>query len=140
MTQNYLEAVSREDQTANPLFRTLNARLVRAREGEAEIRMPVSRHVAQGGGMIAGGVMAALTDEAMAHALMSVLEQGARPVTAEMNIRYLRGVAPEQGGELSALARLVRVGRNICVAEAELKDSKENLLAVAGATFFLLHG
>lgn len=138
MPRKYLEALSAENQTVNPLFNTLQARLVRAEGGEAEIGMPVSIKVVQGGGMVAGGVLATLADEAMAHAVMSVLREGQKAVTSEMNIRYLRGASPEKGGDIVARARLVRQGRHICVAEAQLLDSEDRLLAVAGASFFLV--
>lgn len=138
MPRKYLEALYREGQTANPLFNTLRARLVRAEAGEAEIRMTTSRDFVQGGGMVAGGILATLADEAMAHAVLSVLPEGKRTVTSEMNIRYLRGATVETAGDLVARARLVRHGKHICVAEAQLFDSAERLLSVAGASFFLL--
>lgn len=138
MPQQYLQAVRKDDQQVNALFVFLGARLESAEQGEALIRMPVTEKVAQGGGMVAGGIMATLADEAMAHAILSALPEGRSVVTVEMNVRYLRGADPRQGGELFATAAIVRQGRSLCVAEAEVRDAQKRLLATAGATFSIL--
>ncbi|MDL2279182.1 PaaI family thioesterase [Desulfovibrio sp. OttesenSCG-928-G11] len=137
MTQSYLEAVCREGQGVNPLFAFLKARLTRVGDGEAEISMPTGLYLCQGGGMVAGGILATLADEAMAHAVMSLLAPGRSTVTAEMNIRYLRGADPGAGGELRALAKVIKEGHSLCFAEAGVLDGNERLLATAGATFFI---
>lgn len=138
MPQRYLHAVCQCDQTVNPLFTFLSARLTRAEKGEAEIILPVSSCLRQGGGMVAGGILATIADEAMAHAVLSLLEGGRSAVTAEMNIRYLKGADPAQGGELRAQARVVKKGKTLCVAEASVHDAEKRLLATAGATFFVV--
>lgn len=138
MPKTYLDAVRRKDQQVNSLFTFLDARLERAENGEAVIRMPVTGKVAQGGGMVAGGIMATLADEAMAHAVLSALPEGHFAVTAEMNIRYLRGADPQKGGELAAEARVIRQGGSLCVAEAVVRDTADRLLSTAGATFSIL--
>lgn len=138
MPRVYLEAVCLEDQCVNPLFAFLKARLTLASEGKAEIVMPVGMHLRQGGGVVAGGIMATLADEAMAHAVMSLLEAGRTTVTAEMNIRYLRSLDPSQGGAMRAAARVIKSGQSLCFAEAEVRDLTDRLLATAGATFYVL--
>lgn len=136
MTRNYLEAVCREGQTVNPLFTFLDARLTHVDAREAIIVIPVTERLRQGGGMVAGGILATLADEAMAHVVLAFLGDKAA-VTAEMNIRYLRGARPGQGGSLTARATLIRGGQSLCVANATVHDSQERLLAVAGATFYV---
>lgn len=135
MPHTYLKAVQQEDQRVNALFGFLSARLEQAADGRARLSMPITEKVAQGGGMVAGGILATLADEAMAHAVLSALPEGRFAVTAEMNIRYLRGAAPRQGGTLRAEARVVRQGASLCVADAMVYDAQNRLLATAGATF-----
>lgn len=138
MPQSYLEAVRQDDQTVNPLFSLLKARLTRAENGRAEIVMPVSAALRQGAGMVAGGILATLADEAMAHAVLSGLASGRSAVTAEMNIRYLRAPEPSERETLTARATIVKNGQALCVTEAGVYDGRERLLATAGATFYLL--
>jgi uncharacterized protein (TIGR00369 family) len=138
MPRSYLDAVLQRDQSVNPLFSFLQARLVFAEQGEAEIVMPVSDRLRQGGGMVAGGILATLADEAMAHAVLSGLNAGMSAVTAEMNIRYLRSTDPKKGGELQARAKVIKSGQSLRVAESVVRDARGRLLATAGATFYVL--
>ena len=137
MTQSYLDAVRQSNQTVNPLLAFLQARLTIAEQGRACIVMPVGRHLGQGGGNVAGGILATIADECMAHAVLSLFEPGQAIVTAEMNIRYLRSTHPDQGGELTARAHVAHSGRRLAVTEASVHDSADRLLAMAGATFYV---
>ncbi len=139
MPKQYLAAVIRADQTVNPLFNLLGARLTRAENGEASITLPVSPKLAQGMGYVAGGILATLADEAMAHAVISLLSPGRKVVTTEMNIRYLRGTDPGQPGELTATGTVVKAGRTVMTTDARIRDGEGRLLATAGGSFFILH-
>jgi uncharacterized protein (TIGR00369 family) len=138
MLQCYLDAVLQEDQNVHPLFAFLRARLTLAKNGEAEIVMPVTDCLRQEGGMVAGGILATLADEAMAHAVLSELAEGLTTVTAEMNIRYLRASDPKEGGKIRARAKVVKSGHSLCVAESAVHGPCDRLLATAGATFYVL--
>ncbi|MDR2075374.1 MAG: PaaI family thioesterase [Desulfovibrio sp.] len=138
MPASYLTAVQKEDQEVNPLFRFFGARLAQAKNGQATLVLPVSLSLCQGGGLLAGGIMATIADEAMAHALMSVLEPHQNCVTVEMNIRYLRAAHPENVSVLTATARVVKKGAHMAAMSADILDDQNHLLAVAGATFSVL--
>ena len=138
MPDTYLECVRQADQNVNPLFNFLGARLTRAEKGEAEIVLPVSSNLAQGMGYVAGGILATLADEAMAHAVISLLREGQKVVTTEMNIRYLRASDPKQGGELTALGQVIKAGQSVLTTEARIHDARGRLLATAGGSFFVM--
>ena len=138
MPKTYLAAVQAEDQKVNPLFTFLKARLACVNTGEAEIALPMGPYLMQGGGLTAGGVLATLADEAMAHAAMSTLSPGEHCVTAEMNIRYLRSSSTATTGSLVAKARVIKRGGNTAVCSADVFDDKGRLLAIGGGTFYVL--
>jgi uncharacterized protein (TIGR00369 family) len=138
MKISYLAAVQKEDQTVNPLFRFFGASLKKAEGGESSLVLPVIPSLCQGGGLLAGGILATIADEAMAHALMSVLEPDAHCVTVEMNIRYLRAAHPQKVSFLTATARVVKKGAHMAATSADVHDDHNHLLAVAGATFSIL--
>lgn len=139
MPSEYLSAVRRQDQTVNRLFAFLGATLVRAEFGKAIVSAPIRPEFSQGGGMVAGGILATLADEAMAHAVLSALPEGKAAVTAEMNIRYLRGLKPDESGEVRAEAGVVKAGQSLFVLDCRIRDSKDRLLATAGATFYVIN-
>ena len=139
MTTNpYLQAMTCEIQSVNPLFNHLGARLVSAAQGEARIEMPISPCLTQGEGAVAGGILATLADEAMAHAVISLLEHGKHTVTTEMNIRFLRATDPDRPGMLIGTAKVIKAGRSILSVEAQVLDDTGKLLATAGGSFFVI--
>lgn len=129
----------RESQDVNPLFNLIGARLTSAGDGKSRIEMPISHCLTQGGGAIAGGILATLADEAMAHAVISLLDHSRHTVTTEMNIRYLRAADPDKGGLLIATANVVKAGRSIMTTEAAVHDGTGRLLVTAGGSFFVTH-
>lgn len=134
----YIAAMCCETQDVNPLFNLIGARLVFAKGGAAVINLPVSRCLTQGQGAVAGGILATLADEAMAHAVISMLERDKHTVTTEMNIRFLRATDPDKNGTLTATASVLKPGRSILVAEAEIHDDAGRLLVTAGGSFFVV--
>ena len=136
--QTYLNAMRAGERNVNPLFDFLDARLVNAREGGATVTMPVSPRLAQGSGLVAGGILATLADESMAHAVLSLLAPGQSTVTIEMNIRYLRPTKTDMAGEINAVSSVLNAGRSVMTAEARVSDSAGRLLAVAGSSFRVL--
>lgn len=138
MPQSYLDAVCREDQNVNRLFCHLHIHVTGVKKGVAELAMPVGEHLLQGGGLVAGGILATLADEAMAHAVMSLLQPGEKCVTAEMNIRYLKSAGTATTETLRARAIVLKRGSRMVVCKAEVFDDRNSLLADSGSTFFVL--
>ena len=138
MNTAYLAALHSADQDVNPLFNFLGARMREAVDGKAVIELPVSMQLVQGGGVVAGGILATLADEAMAHAVISILEDGCRTTTTEMNIRFLRSVNPQHKGTLRGVAKVVKSGRSVITAEAAVYDETGRLVATAGGSFFVM--
>ena len=133
--KGYLEKVRERDQTVNPLFRYLGVIVEQISTENTILRLPLKHDFIQGAGVVAGGILAALADEAMAHVVLANLDEGQSTATIEMNIRYLR---PVKEGEISAAARLVKTGRQIITVAAEVRDEKNSLLADAGASFMVI--
>ena len=99
------------------------------------MRLPFRPDFIQGGGLIAGGIIATLADEAMAHAALANLNPGETTATIEMNIRYLKGCA---SGDITATASLIKKGRRVFTLQAEITDANNQCLAQAGASFMVL--
>lgn len=131
----YLQEVCSPEQAVNPIFRFLGARLACASGGKAELRLPVSPNLSQGAGLVAGGVLATMVDECMAHAVISSIQ---RPVvTIELNIRYLRPARADKFDELVATAEVVKIGRTIATVDSKVFDGEGQLLVTAGASFYI---
>lgn len=138
MSVEYLEAVQLDGQTVNHLFTYLGAKLTHAADGKAVVEVPSSENFSQGGRMVAGGILATLADETMAHAVLSAIHPIKAAVTTEINVRYLRGADPAKAGTLTARAEVVKQGQAICFAEATVHDGRNRVLAKASATFYVM--
>jgi uncharacterized protein (TIGR00369 family) len=136
MPQKYLQHVQEPGQTVNPLFAFLGIVVETLSPEKVVLRLPFRPDFIQGAGMIAGGLMAALADEAMAHVVLANVSPGQNTATIEMNMRYLRAAAR---GDMRGVATLIKKGRRIITVQAELQDDERRALALAGATFMVVH-
>ena len=87
-------------------------------------------------GVLHGGVVMALLDTAMGHAVGTlVAPQGAFNASAQMNVHFLE---PIRAGRVTARAKVRRCGKRLAVVEAEATDEHGAVLALATATHSIL--
>ena len=65
--------------------------------------------------------------------MVSALPFGEGFATVQLNVHFLRGIMPGEG-TVTIEGRLVREGRRIIVAEAEMRSAAGKLCAQASAT------
>jgi len=135
MPQVYLKKLQEEGQTVNPLFTFMGVVIEMLSREKVILRLPFQHAFIQGAGVIAGGLMATLADEAMAHVVLANLNAGENTATIEMNIRYLKAIAR---GEMIAEATLIKKGKRVLTVKADILDDKRQLLAEAGASFMVI--
>ena len=87
-------------------------------------------------GVLHGGVVMALLDTAMGHAVGAlVAPEGAFNASAQMNVHFLE---PIRGGKITARAEVRKCGKRLAVVEAEAIDEHGTVLAVATASHAIL--
>lgn len=96
------------------------------------LTLPVAAEHLNGAGVVHGGVMLTLADAALGFAIARAV--GGRCTTAEIKINYLR---PVSEGTLSARSRIIRKGRRLVVARAEIHCGKSQVAEVL-STFAVL--
>jgi uncharacterized protein (TIGR00369 family) len=108
------------------MMRHLDARLVRVEPGRVDILLPYSDKVTQQQDGFHGGAMGAVADIAGGYAALTVAAEGMEVVTAEYKINFLGSF---QGGALRATGRVVKPGKRLIIATAEVvhvdADGKE---------------
>ena len=117
----------------NPYVNLLDIRITKLDEGQAELSMPVTTdkhtnlyHVAH------GGALASLADTVMG---MACGTTGKQVVTLEMNINFIKSAVPQ--AEIKAMGRIIHNGKSTMIAEGEIVDSFNNLIAKTRGTFFV---
>lgn len=119
---------------------TIGARLVRVAPGEVEIALPVDARLSQQHGFVHAGIVATIADSAAGYAALSLMRPGVGVLTTEFKINLL---APAGGDELIARGRVVKAGRTLTLALAEVharKGGGEKLCAMLTATLMSVEG
>jgi acyl-coenzyme A thioesterase 13 len=89
------------------------------------------------GGVVHGGVLTTLMDEATAHTIATVRGLEGPLATVDMNASVLSGARP--GDELECEARALRVGSAVAFAEAEVRRrGRGDLVAKGRFTYAIL--
>lgn len=118
---------------SSPYHRWLGLELVRASDGEVEVRLPYREEFlgSDAGTNVHGGIIATLADVAGCFAVMSAIGRDAP--TADIRLDCLRMVPPNV--ELRAVARTVKAGRTLGLADVEVRTGDGKLVAVARGTY-----
>jgi uncharacterized protein (TIGR00369 family) len=133
--KEHINKVTGSSRTDNPLFQYLGIIAEHISPKKAILRLPIKYEFNQDAGVVAGGILATIADEAMAHVVLANLSENQSIATIEMNIRYLRSI---KEGEIRAEGRIIKKGRRIITVAAEVRDKKNFLLAHAGASFIII--
>ena len=111
--------------------RLLGIRILRAENGEAELRMAMQEQMLNLHGRMHVGALYSLIDTALGQASHSLFGGEAGSMTLECKVNYIRGV---EAGEVVCHARVLNAGRKVHVLEARVEQG-DKLIATAQATF-----
>ncbi len=129
-----LEAAIRERLGRNPFIKFMGIAVPQLGQGYARFVLPFKPELANSIGLLQGGAIAALADEAVAFALYSLVQEGETINTVEMKINFLAAV--KEGG-VEAVARIAKRGRTISLGEFEVRQG-ERLVAKGLCTYIHL--
>lgn len=100
-----------------PFIRALGLRMVSVSPGECRSTLEIAAHHLQQDGVVHAGVQGAIADHTAGAAAASLARPGQRILGAEYKINLLRAA---QGETLNCVARVLKAGRTLVVAEAEI--------------------
>jgi uncharacterized protein (TIGR00369 family) len=111
-----------------PAARDLGLELLEADEGRVVFAYtPQDRHIGLGG-VLAGGVTAAVLDATMGIAAFTTLEPIAPFGTLELKVNFVRPITAG-AGRLTCEGRVLHAGRSVITAEGRLRDAEGTLYA-----------
>jgi uncharacterized protein (TIGR00369 family) len=119
---------------------TIGARIAALRPGHCEIELPYRRDLCQQHGFLHAGITTTIADSAAGYAAFSLMPAGASVLTVEFKVNLM---APAAGERFVARGRVIKAGRTLLVAEAEVvADDKGERKSVAQmlATLMCLEG
>jgi acyl-CoA thioesterase len=112
-----------------PVARFLQTRLVELTPGYAKVSMKVKPEHLNFKGLVFGGIIVAIADQAFAYGTNSLVSQS---IASQFNIHFING--PNVGDELIAECRVVKSGRRVGVSEMTVTNQDGKLIAKATGT------
>lgn len=125
---------ARSDDDLSNFTKYVGMKRGRMRGGKCEVALPLRPEHFNLGGVVHGGVTAALLDTAMGGAVVSTLGEGEWCGTAELDIKYLRW---GEGKSLRCTAEVVKRGRALAFVEGRVKDARGKDVARASGVWFI---
>lgn len=130
----------RESFSRQGLMKHLGAELVEVEPGQATIRVAFRGELTQQHNYFHAGVSGAIADSACGYAAYTLMPTGSSVLTVEYKLNLL---APAEGDELTARARVLRSGKALKVCAADVyarKNGKDVHCATMLATIMCLAG
>ncbi len=118
----------------NPFIKFVGIQVPQLGRGYARFVLPMKHDLENSIGLLQGGMIAALADEAVAFALYSLVQEEETFNTVEMKINFLGAV---KEGDVEAVARIAKRGRTISLGEFEVRQG-ERLVAKGLCTYIHL--
>jgi uncharacterized protein (TIGR00369 family) len=122
------------------LMATLGARLSAIASGSVEIEIRPSPAISQQHGFVHAGAITAIADSAAGYSALSLMPAGRGVLSTEYKINLL---APAVGDRIVARGRVVKAGRTLTVAQAEVfaeEGGDAKLIALLTATMMSIEG
>jgi uncharacterized protein (TIGR00369 family) len=107
----------------------MDFQLQEVEHGICAIRMPVGQPHLQQHGLIHGGVLAALADEAAGLAATTVIAAEQLVLTVELKVNFLR---PAASSPVICRGEVIRAGRQLIFTEARTYQEEDNRLLLTG--------
>ena len=127
MTDNVPELKARE--ASEPIAKFLKTRLVELSPGYARVSMKLGPEHLNFNGLVFGGIIMAVADEAFAYATNSLIQPS---YASQVNIHFLN--APAVNDELIAECRVLKSGRRVGISEMLVTNQDGKLIAKATGT------
>ncbi len=118
---SYFEQIKECGREANPFFCLMGIDVMEIMDGKAALRMEIRPDMLNGEGWLQGGMFTALADEAMVLAIYSLLTEGETMATISETTSFMRGA---RDGFIVAWGKVVKKGRRVAFAEAEVRDPR----------------
>jgi|TARA_B110000914_G_C15487592_1_gene458863 uncharacterized protein (TIGR00369 family) len=117
-----------------PITDTLNIEILRLDKGECEAFVPREKKWDGIFETFHGGLLATIADSITCWAILTELGPDSNVATTDFNIRFLRPCRTD----VRCSAKVIKVGRTMSLAEAQLFDTDNKLVAISQVNYINL--
>lgn len=118
-----------------PFEQTLGLKLARRHTDGVTCRLTLHEGHLNGDGVVHGGILASVADEAAWYAIVEAHGRDCKVTTTDLAIHYLR---PVSGAFLRARCYVIKPGRRLFSTRVEIYDARNKLAAHATVTYMIL--
>ena len=120
-----------------PLFsKWLNGKIIKAQYGVIELEFEVRPEMANPTGLLHGGMQCALMDDTIGMTTATLGSEGF-PISIDFHVDYLGKV--KVGEKVRVIGKIIREGRNIIHAIAEIYDMDGKLISTGNSNLLKTH-
>ena len=117
-----------------PITDTLNMQIIRLDKGECEAHVPREKKWDGIFETFHGGLLATIADSITCWAILTKIGSERKVATTDFNIRFLRPCKTD----VKCVAKVIKAGRVLSLAEAEIYDMDDKLVAVSQVNYISL--
>ena len=117
-----------------PITETLKMQILRLDRGECEALIPRDIMWDDIFQTFHGGILATIADSITCWAILTKIGSDRKVATTDFNIRFLRPCKTD----VRCVAKVIRAGRTLSLAEAEIYDMNDKLVAVSQVNYISL--
>jgi uncharacterized protein (TIGR00369 family) len=132
----YMESLVSGAVPPPPIIALMNMRLVSVSPGNAVFECEPDESHYNPIGAVHGGFACTALDSAAGCAVQTTLPAGTGYTSLEIKVSYLRALSTTTG-PLTATGRVVKPGKRVAFAEAELTDGEGRVVATASSTLLI---
>ncbi|GAA1458122.1 PaaI family thioesterase [Williamsia maris] len=133
----FVQALAAGEVPAPPIMNLTGAQLVSAESGRVVFSLEPAEYHYNPIGSVHGGIIATLLDSAAGCAVQTMLEEGVGYTSLDLSVKYLRGIRADTG-LITCTGSVVHAGRRTALAQAEIRDGNDRLLASATSSCVIL--
>jgi uncharacterized protein (TIGR00369 family) len=119
-----------------PIAKLVQMGITGLEEGRVEFTCAVDESVYNPIGVVHGGLVCTMLDTVAGCAVHTTLPAGVGYTSIELKVNYLRAVHASSG-PLTAIGRVVKPGRRVAFAEAEVLDATGRTVATASSSLLV---
>jgi acyl-CoA thioesterase len=120
-----LKEIGKNEQIAS----FLGMKLIELSTGYARVSMEMKPEYINFNGMVFGGIISAVADQAFAYATNSVVTPN---VASQFNIHFIAAAGVKD--KLIAECRVLKKGKRVCISEIKVTNQEDKLIAIATGT------
>lgn len=113
-----------------PFTKWANGKIIKAEFGLMELKFEVRPEMANPTNLLHGGIQCALMDDVIGITTATLGYKGF-PISIDFHVDYLGKV--QVGEKIRVIGAIIREGRNIIHANAEIRDMKNNLISTGNS-------